>query len=105
MGHAWPAWIGRTAKNKRAARLPVLPFWPEKQDLLLAETVAEALHTAAHVVHRLLRAGVEGVRLGRGVQLEQGVVLAFEVSVSFVFTQERVTNLKPLDRSTNSTSR
>src|SRR5256885_7865650 len=50
--HGWPAGIGRTAKNKRAARLPVLPFWPEKQDLLLAETVAEALHTARSEEHR-----------------------------------------------------
>src|SRR3990167_7468467 len=37
----------------------------------LGVAVAEALHAATHVVHALLRAGVEGVRLAGGVELEQ----------------------------------
>src|SRR5690606_30604988 len=37
----------------------------------LAEAVAELLDATAHVVDRLLGAGVEGVRFARGVELEQ----------------------------------
>ena len=52
------------------------PQWPNAESLLgssraFGVTVAEALHAATHVVHAFLRAGVEGVRLAGGVQLEE----------------------------------
>jgi len=42
----------------------------------LAETVAEFFHASAHVVYRLLGAGVEGVGFAGGVELEEGQLAA-----------------------------
>ena len=99
----------RVKTMKKAARLPELPLREHTRSGLLrcslAETVAEALDATTHVVHRLLRAGVEGVRLGRCVEFELGYSLPSKVSLSFVFTHARVKNLKPLEGSTNRPSR
>ncbi len=62
--------------QKGQAGCPGCPFWTPMRELLgdgggFAEAVAELLDAAAHVVHRLLCACVEGVRLAGGVQLVQ----------------------------------
>jgi len=53
--------------------MPGCPLRGQQPELLAGlVTVAETLDTSAHVVDRLLCAGVEGVRLAGGVQFEQG---------------------------------
>jgi hypothetical protein len=65
----------QTKPNKKGRPVARAALWgTPMRELLgdgggLAETVAEFLHAATHVVHRLLRAGVEGVRLAGRVQL------------------------------------
>jgi hypothetical protein len=73
---------GCRLQMKKGSLVAQTAFWRRGKKLLLAEAVAELFHTAAHVVHRLLCAGVEGVRFRRSIQLEQRIFLAFE---SFCF--------------------
>jgi hypothetical protein len=55
-------------------------FRPEPEGGLLgcsfAETVAEFLNASAHIVHRLLCAGIERMRLASGIQLDVGQLAA-----------------------------
>jgi hypothetical protein len=74
---------------------------------VLPKAIAETLHASTHVVHRFLRAGVERVRLAGRVELVQrqlATVFHFDHFLG-VEAHERVTNLKPLDKSWKQISR
>ena len=61
----WCTEVASKKKQPGDTALPLYPNRPGPEERLfrccLAETVAELFHASAHVVHRLLRAGIEGV--------------------------------------------